>query len=144
MFVLDAQLKQDSYVIGKLSLCQIRLMNNQYYPWLILIPEIENITELFELSLEQQTDLMHEITLSSKIMNKIFQPDKINIAALGNIVKQLHIHIVARYKNDALWPDPVWGKNNLSAKYDEYGYIANKIINGFNNEIGFTEMSKLG
>lgn len=109
-FNLDAKLAQDTIFLKDLELSRLLLMNDSNYPWLILVPRKEHISELFELSVEEQNTLMSEISMVSKIMKKEFVPDKINVATLGNIVKQLHVHIIVRFKHDPVWPDPVWGK----------------------------------
>lgn len=85
-------------------------MNNKLFPWLILVPERENIKEIFELTAKDRKILIDETALISKTMHKTYWPDKINVAALGNQVEQLHIHIIARFKTDDVWPAPVWGK----------------------------------
>jgi diadenosine tetraphosphate (Ap4A) HIT family hydrolase len=84
-------------------------MNNQQYPWVILVPRVEDAVELIDLSQAQQHELMDEISLVSKVLNQSYDPDKLNIATIGNIVRQLHIHVVARYRSDPAWPSPVWG-----------------------------------
>ncbi|MGC0371487.1 MAG: hypothetical protein DGJ47_000176 [Rickettsiaceae bacterium] len=108
-FQLHERLEKDAIYVSDKSLCQIRLVNNSDFPWLILVPKLENITEITDLSLEQYQKMNSEILDVSKIMQKLFSPDKLNIATIGNIVSQMHIHIIARYKNDKLFPDPVWG-----------------------------------
>lgn len=90
-------------------------MNDMHYPWLILVPRIENIREIFELSVRDQQQLLRESSWVSERLAKYFNADKINIGALGNMVPQLHIHHIARYQNDAAWPAPVWGKHPASA-----------------------------
>ncbi len=113
-FTLAAELKRDTIPLktiggNALSLCYLGLMNNQYFPWLILVPQEENLKEIIELSKPNQHQLMDEIALVSNHMQSIFSPEKLNVAALGNMVPQLHIHIIARNKNDKAWPNPVWG-----------------------------------
>jgi diadenosine tetraphosphate (Ap4A) HIT family hydrolase len=85
-------------------------MNDSNYPWFILVPRRPNIFELFNLSKEDRIQLDHETFVVSKFINDSFKPDKINIATLGNIVSQFHVHIIARFSNDNAWPEPVWGK----------------------------------
>lgn len=113
-FTLAHELKRDTIPLksiggNALSLCYLGLMNNQYFPWLILVPQQENLKEIIDLSSTNQHQLMDEISLVSKHMQAIFSPEKLNIAALGNMVSQLHIHVIARNKNDKAWPNPVWG-----------------------------------
>jgi diadenosine tetraphosphate (Ap4A) HIT family hydrolase len=107
-FQLDPRLESDTNFILDLDLCQIRLSHNAAFPWIILIPKQSEITEIIDLNTQDQQLLIHEIALASKIMQQLFYPTKLNIANLGNIVPQLHIHIIARYKDDKAWPGPVW------------------------------------
>ncbi len=94
-------------------------MNNSLYPWFILVPKKPNLVEIIDLSIEEQGDLMREISAVSKALKVLFKPDKINIAALGNMVQQLHIHIIARFKNDKTFPKPVWVSNETSGYSEE-------------------------
>ena len=107
-FILDTRLENSSDPIIDLPLCNVRLKNNQHYPWVILIPRVNAVTEIFELEKNQQAILMNEINHISRCMNNYFKPDKLNIGALGNIVSQLHIHVIARFQHDLLWPHSVW------------------------------------
>jgi diadenosine tetraphosphate (Ap4A) HIT family hydrolase len=99
---------KDSYLITDLKLCSIRLIDNANFPWIILIPKRKNISDISELSSKDQMLLMKEIVHCSKLMKKIFKTKKLNVEKIGNIVPQLHIHIIARYKKDSSWPLPVW------------------------------------
>ena len=99
---------KDSYHIADLKLCNIRLINNRKFPWIILIPKRENITDITELNLKDQILLMREIVHCSKLMKTIFKTSKLNIEKIGNVVPQLHIHIIARFKADSSWPLSVW------------------------------------
>ena len=108
-FKLDHRLEADTYRITDLSLCRILLMNDSRYPWLILVPRQQGLRELHDLSREDQSRLMSEITHTAKILQVYHQPDKLNIGALGNIVNQLHIHVLGRFDGDPAWPGPVWG-----------------------------------
>ena len=98
-FKLSSVLEQDSIFITKLELCQLRLMNNSHFPWVILVPERNDIVEIMDLKVNEFNKLNSEILQVAKIMKSVFNPDKLNIATLGNIVPQMHIHIVARFKN---------------------------------------------
>lgn len=109
-FELHPQLAADTIEIGQLSLCRVLLMNDANYPWLILVPQRPGLREIFELNTDEQTQLIHESSHVARLMHAHFQADKINIAALGNMVPQLHIHHIARYKADLAWPAPVWGR----------------------------------
>ena len=99
---------KDSHHISDLKLCSIRLIDNCKFPWIILIPNRKNITDITELNSKDQTLLMKEIVFCSKLMKKIFKTSKLNIEKIGNVVPQLHIHIVARSKKDSTWPLSVW------------------------------------
>lgn len=109
MFELDHRLQNDCVEIGSLMLCKILLMKDANYPWLILVPQREGITEVFELDAEDQEQLIWESSFVASRMMSLFGGDKMNIAALGNVVPQLHIHHVVRKKVDPAWPNPVWG-----------------------------------
>lgn len=109
-FHLHEQLLKDTVEISDLPLCKVLLMNNRHFPWLILVPRIADIIEIHDLSLQDQQQLFSEITSTSSQMKQLFSADKMNIAALGNVVPQLHIHVIARFQNDLAWPKPVWGQ----------------------------------
>ena len=108
-FVLDQRLINDTYFVTNLSLCSVLLMNDSRYPWIIAVPRKNKIREIYELKSSEQLLLLREINLLAEIINSKFNADKINIGAIGNIVPQLHIHIVGRKENDPAWPAPVWG-----------------------------------
>ena len=99
---------KSSHFIKELKLCSIRLIDNQKFPWIILIPKRKNITDISELNSKDQLLLMREIVYCSKLIKKIFKTPKLNVEKIGNIVPQLHIHIIARYKKDSTWPFSVW------------------------------------
>jgi diadenosine tetraphosphate (Ap4A) HIT family hydrolase len=99
---------RDSHYIADLKLCSIRLIDNSRFPWIILVPRIKNVTDIAHLSEKNQTLLMREIVRCSNIMKKMFKAFNINVEKIGNIVPQLHIHIIARSKKDDVWPLPVW------------------------------------
>ena len=99
---------KDSHLITDLKMCSIRLIDNAKFPWIILIPKRKNITDISELNSKDQMLLMKEIVHCSKLMKKIFKTKKLNVEKIGNIVPQLHIHIIARYKKDITWPLSVW------------------------------------
>lgn len=109
MFTLDQRLARDSHDVTNLPLCNVRLMDNKRFPWVLLVPRVEGASEWIDLSREQQHQLSDEIAVVSHIMKALVTPDKLNVAALGNQVSQLHVHLIARYKGDSAWPDPVWG-----------------------------------
>ncbi len=99
---------KDSHLIAELKLCSIRLIDNAKFPWIILIPKRKNITDISELNSKDQMLLMKEIVHCSKLMKKIFKTKKLNVEKIGNIVPQLHIHIIARSVKDSTWPLSVW------------------------------------
>ena len=109
MFILDKKLQQDRFFIADLELCKVLLMNDANYPWLILVPRQNNLKDIVDLSFDDQIILLKEINFVAEIFKKEFEFDKLNIANLGNVVSQLHIHVIARKKNDATFPRPVWG-----------------------------------
>lgn len=120
MFKLDSRLHNDTFFVCDLSLCRVLLMNDSQFPWLILVPMRNGIAEIIDLSEEEQMTLLQESALASKAMQALFSPLKLNVAALGNVVRQLHVHHVARFESDCAWPKPVWGSQPTVA------YDANK------------------
>ena len=108
-FELNERLSADSELVVTLGLCQLRLMDDRRWPWLILVPQRAGIEELFELRPLDQALLTFETNLAAEALKKVTDATKVNVGALGNIVRQLHIHVIARHENDANWPGPVWG-----------------------------------
>jgi len=119
MFKLHPQLASDCWRLGRFPLCDLLLARDANYPWFILVPRVADITEIHQLKETDQQQLITESSVLSRIIDKQFNADKINIAALGNLVPQLHIHHIVRYKNDAAWPAPVWGKLPAKAYTEE-------------------------
>jgi len=115
-FSLDSKLESDSSYVCDLTLSQIRLGANSTFPWVLLIPKRDNIREIIELNESDQQQLMREIVQVSRAVQSIYQPDKINVGALGNIVPQLHVHVVARYVGDKAWPSAAW-KGDFKVPY---------------------------
>lgn len=109
MFELDERLAADTCWLGDFPLCRALLMQDANYPWLILVPRLAGLKELFELSPQDQQQFMLESSLVAASMMRLFSAEKMNIAALGNVVPQLHVHHIARFQDDAAWPKPVWG-----------------------------------
>ena len=111
-FELHPRLAADTIELeqGPLSLCKLLLMNDCTYPWLIMVPERGNIKEIHELSVDDQVQLVTEISTISSALQRATGAPKMNVAALGNMVPQLHIHVIARFENDSAWPGPIWGK----------------------------------
>ena len=110
MFALDQRLQQDTLVIGDFPLCRLLLSNDSNYPWFILVPRIDGISEVFQLGVADQQMLWKETTALAQLLNQGFTADKMNIGALGNVVNQLHVHVIVRKRDDAAWPAPVWGR----------------------------------
>ncbi len=115
IFTLDPRLQQDTLYIAEFSLCKVLLMNDARYPWVILVPKITGLTEIFQLDEAGQQQLMVESNFVAQKLKQVIQADKMNVAALGNVVSQLHIHHVARFIQDDTWPAPVWGKGDAIA-----------------------------
>jgi diadenosine tetraphosphate (Ap4A) HIT family hydrolase len=116
-FELHPQLNKDCITLGNFPLCRVLLMNDAHYPWFILVPQREALREIHELNEADLYLLMHESVAFARTLTTLFKPTKLNIAALGNMVPQLHLHHIVRYDTDPAWPAPVWGK--LPAKpYD--------------------------
>ncbi|HSC85320.1 MAG TPA: HIT domain-containing protein [Pseudomonas sp.] len=111
MFTLDSRLQQDTLTIGDFPLCRLLLMNDAHYPWFILVPRREAVSELFQLDTADQQQLWLETTRLAETLKDAFVADKMNVATLGNVVSQLHMHVIVRRREDAAWPAPVWGKH---------------------------------
>jgi diadenosine tetraphosphate (Ap4A) HIT family hydrolase len=108
-FKLDSRLEADTLPIGDLALSSVLLLNDARFPWFVLVPRIEGVGELTDLSDEQSAQLMQEIRIATRVMLELSKPDKVNVGALGNIVTQLHVHVIGRFRSDPAWPGPVWG-----------------------------------
>ena len=107
-FKLHKKFLKSSHHLLDLKLCKVRLHDNSKFPWIMLIPKRKNINDITDLNVKDQILLMKEIVFSSKVMKKLFKTSKLNVEKIGNIVPQLHIHIIARYKKDSSWPLSVW------------------------------------
>lgn len=118
MFSLHPTLKADTFFIGRCGISNLHLMNDSRYPWLILVPALDGLSELHDLSARDYADVTGQIQRLSDQLKSHFKADKINVGALGNMVPQLHIHIIARFKNDPAWPGPVWG-HSAAAPYTD-------------------------
>jgi diadenosine tetraphosphate (Ap4A) HIT family hydrolase len=118
-FVLDTKLHGDSIELTRLPLCLVRLMNDRRFPWVILVPAKPNLSEIVDLGVADRATLMEEIALVSTAMRDLFRPTKLNVAALGNVVAQLHVHVIARFASDDAWPGPVWGTTAERYRPDE-------------------------
>lgn len=106
---LHPQLADDTHPLAQFALCEVRLMDDANHPWLILVPRVENAVEVIDLDAAQQAQLMQEIDRASRALLVAVKPHKLNVAALGNVVPQLHVHVIARFHDDIAWPRPVWG-----------------------------------
>lgn len=106
---LHPQLADDTHPLAHWPLCEVLLMDDTHHPWLILVPRIEGATELTDLPAAQQATLTAEIDRACRALQASMKPHKLNVAALGNVVPQLHVHVIARYRDDIAWPRPVWG-----------------------------------
>ena len=109
MFELHERLAADTHSLGQSALCEVRLMNDRIWPWIILVPAVSGIREIYQLTADQQMQLLKESSALSKGMMELFEGDKMNVAALGNMVPQLHLHHIVRFQDDPAWPGPVWG-----------------------------------
>lgn len=138
MVELHPQLKADTVEIGRFRLCRLLLMKDANYPWFILLPDRAEVTEIYQLSADDQLQLARESGLLSAALAKVFQPDKLNIAALGNVVPQLHIHHIVRYRHDPAWPAPVWGKVPATEyQFDCLNGVIAKLRYALGTESGF-------
>lgn len=123
MFELHSRLQADTRLLGDLPLCRVLLAKDSQYPWLILVPRVANLREIHHLAPAQQQQLMEESCAVATLMEQALRPDKINVAALGNLVPQLHLHHVARFSTDKAWPGPIWGAHP-SVPYEEAPLLA--------------------
>lgn len=112
MFRLHDRLDADTTAVGRLDLCLVRLMDNRHWPWVILVPARPEVVEIHHLDPADRTRLIEEIARVSATLEGLFRPDKINVGALGNVVPQLHVHVIARRAGDPAWPGPVWGSGH--------------------------------
>jgi diadenosine tetraphosphate (Ap4A) HIT family hydrolase len=113
-FNLHPQLTNDCIELADFPLCKLLLCNDSAYPWFILVPQVNNISDIYQLDWQQQQQLLNESSLLSELLMQVFEGDKMNVAALGNVVEQLHVHHVVRYKKDVSWPKPIWGQQPLT------------------------------
>lgn len=128
MFELHPQLDADTITIGDLPLCRVLLINDSQYPWLVLVPRRVDIQETYQLNEHDQQQLLNESSTLSSLIMKHFSGDKLNVAALGNVVPQLHIHHIVRFTNDPTWPKPVWGMlPSLPYQQEELNSIINEL-----------------
>ena len=114
-FVLDPRLAADTHRIGDLALSRVLLFDDARFPWLVLVPRQPGLRDLIDLAHDDQHQLLDEINRCAHVLHALDKPDKLNVAALGNVVAQLHVHVIARYANDAAWPRPVWNVGEREA-----------------------------
>lgn len=132
MFSLHERLAADTVPVTDLDLCRVRLMDNRVWPWLILVPMRPDLTEIHRLPATERAVLIEEIARASGVVERLFSPDKLNVGALGNMVPQLHIHVIGRTRGDPAWPGPVWGSGH-AAPYDptERDALADRLRGAF-------------
>jgi diadenosine tetraphosphate (Ap4A) HIT family hydrolase len=123
VFTLDSRLAADTLPIGDLPLCSALLLDDARFPWFVLVPRRANVTEMTDLSEEDAAALMDEMRVATRVMLELAKPDKVNVAALGNVVPQLHVHVVGRFLSDPAWPGPVWG-HGTRAPYPDHAAAA--------------------
>ena len=125
---------KSSHFISDLKLCEIRMIDNSKFPWIILIPKRKKISDISELNKKDRSLLMDEIVYCSNLMKKIFKTSKLNVEKIGNIVPQLHIHIIARKKTDTTWPLSVWVTKSKPYTEKNLRFVINKISEGFSKK----------
>ncbi len=118
-FALDERLENSSWFIEDWPLCRVSLKRDRTWPWLYLVPRRPNIREIYELNMIDQVDFVREVAMAGEALKLLYKPEKINTAALGNMVPQLHVHVFARFKEDAAWPQPVWAVQSAEIPYTE-------------------------
>lgn len=118
-FQLHAQLAADTFPVGDLALSTVLLMNDARFPWLILVPRRDGVRDGIDLSEADAGAMSGEVRQAQRVLKELFKPHKLNVAALGNMVPQLHIHVIARYAEDAAWPRPVWGVGTAQPYHQE-------------------------
>lgn len=135
--ILDERIANNTCLVAELPLCNLYLQNESRFPWLVLVPRRNDVSELIDLNEEDQQQVMREIAIVSKLVQSMYSPDKLNVANLGNVVAQLHIHVVARFKDDAAWPEPIWGKFDAPLMYssEDLAALAKSIQSVLVNDI---------
>ena len=140
MFALDPRLEQDTFALGDFPLCRLLLSKDANYPWFILVPRRSAISEIFQLSDSEQEQLWRETNSLSKTLKDCFNADKMNVAALGNVVSQLHVHVVVRRRDDVAWPAPVWGhKPAIEYSPEQLSDVRLRLKAVLNDEFQFVE-----
>ena len=131
MFKINNKFLKSSHHIADLKLCSVRLHDNSKFPWLILIPKRKYVTDISDLNSKDQLLLMKEVVFVSKLMKRLFKTSKLNVEKIGNIVSQLHIHIIARKKTDYTWPLSVWVKKGKNYSKNNLDIVLTKLKNNF-------------
>ena len=141
VFALDSRLEKDTWFVGDLPLCRLLLSNDSNYPWFVLVPRQEGISELFQLDESSQARMWSETTGVSRILGGVFNAHKMNVATLGNVVSQLHMHVIVRYQTDAAWPAPVWGQHPARPYTEEQvNAIRRQVADALKSEFSFSEV----
>ena len=138
IFTLDPKLAADTHAIGDLALCRVLLMDDARFPWLILVPRQGGRADLIDLDEDDRAALMQEIALACGALKSVFGPDKLNVAALGNQVRQLHIHVIARFVSDEAWPKPVWG---MGTRQPYPPHMAGSLVDRLADALGIEEVA---
>jgi diadenosine tetraphosphate (Ap4A) HIT family hydrolase len=141
-FELHPQLAQDCIPLGEFPLCSLLLINDANYPWFVLVPRRAGVSDIYHLSSDDQVQLMYESCFLAQNLADAFAARKMNVASLGNMVPQLHVHHIVRFENDPAWPGPVWGKLPARSYTDEEVQdIRQKVQTLMSGELGFVPQS---
>ena len=134
-FELDSRLAADTVEVADLPLCHVRLMNDRAVPWLLLIPRKADLRELHQLNKKERGQLMDEVVQAQHVLEDLFRPDKLNIGALGNMVTQFHMHVIARFKLDRAWPNAIWNTSPIVRyPHDEMEHMLRSLRGRFGQE----------
>lgn len=140
MFVMDPRLQEDTFVLGDFPLSRLLLSKDANYPWFILVPRRADISELFQLDDKDQRQLWNETTALAETLKDSFAADKMNVATLGNVVSQLHMHVIVRRRNDPAWPAPVWGnKPAIAYTTEQVANIRQRLKTVLDDDFTFSE-----
>lgn len=140
MFALDSRLEQDTFALGDFPLCRLLLSKDANYPWFILVPRRAEISEIFQLDDNDRQQFWKETDFLSKTLSDCFAADKMNVAALGNVVSQLHMHVIVRRRTDVAWPAPVWGKvHAIEYSTDQLNDLRQRVKAVLSGQLQFVE-----
>ena len=141
VFALDPRLEQDTFALGDFPLCRLLLSKDANYPWFILVPRRAGISEVFQLDDREREQLWKETDFLSETLKNCFAADKMNVAALGNVVSQLHMHVIVRRRDDAAWPAPVWGnKPAIEYSSDQLSEVRQRLGAVLGDDFRFVEV----